>query len=530
VSWHYQILTVSLIGLILLKACDKAPKYVKPTVQTPAGYKEVMPVNFKETDDWKLARPKDDVIRGKWWEMFGDPRLNALEEQVNISNQNVALAYANFRSARALVKEARSQYFPLVTTSPNMTISQQSAALGGSAFSSKGVFKDYSVPFAASWEPDLWGRVRNTVKASTSEAQATVGDLENVQLTVQSELAFDYFELRSLDAQKQLLDSTVVAFQKALELTQVLYQTGIDSDEDVALAETQLETAQAQATDIGILRAQLEHAIAQLTGQPASTFSIPFEPLKSTPPAIPIGLPSQLLERRPDIAAAERRVFEANAQIGVAKAAFFPSLTLGGTAGFESTALSTLFTWPARFFSVGPTLAQTLFDHGNRAAITEQARAIYDGRVATYRQTVITAFQEVEDNLAALRILSHELEQQDAAVRSSERTLSLATDRYKTGIDSYLNVITAQTTLLINQRTAVTLRMNQMTASVQLITALGGGWNASQLPTPKELLSKTPLQAPNNTVANPTPTPEPSPSPSPSPGPNAPSPSPTRRE
>jgi NodT family efflux transporter outer membrane factor (OMF) lipoprotein len=517
VSLHFQILTVSLVGLILLKGCDKAPKYVKPPVQTPAGYKEVMPVNFKETDEWKFARPKDDVIRGKWWEMFGDPQLNALEEQVNISNQNIALADANLRAARAVIKEARSQLFPLVTTEPSMTISQQSGKLGQSAFSSQGVFKNYSVPFAASWEPDLWKRIGNTVKANTFEAQATVGDLENVRLTIQSELAFDYFQVRALDAQERLLDSTVAAFQKSLELTHVLYQTGIDSDEDVSLAETQLNTAQAQATDIGIQRAQLEHAVALLAGKPASTFSIPVEPLKSEPPAIPLGLPSQLLERRPDIAAAERRVAEANARIGVAKAAFFPSLTLSGTSGFESTAISSLFTWPAHFFSLGPALAQTLFDKGNRAAITEQARATYDGTVATYRQTVLTAFQEVEDNLAALRILSREREQQEAAVESSARTLSLAMHRYKAGIDSYLNVITAQTTLLSNQRIELTLRMEQMTASVQLITALGGGWNASQLPTPKELISKRPLPAPINIVASPTPTPEPSPSPGPSP-------------
>jgi NodT family efflux transporter outer membrane factor (OMF) lipoprotein len=519
VSLQFQILTVSLVGLILLKGCDKAPKYVTPPVQTPADYKEVTPVSFKETDDWKLAKPKDDVIRGKWWEMFGDQQLNALEEQVNISNQNIALAEANFRVARALVKEARSQYFPTVVTSPSMSITQQSGKLGQSAFSSQGVFRNYSIPFAASWEPDLWGRVKNTVKANSFEAQATAGDLENVRLTVQSELAFDYFQLRALDAQKQLLDSTVAAFQKALELTQVLYQTGIDSDEDVSLAETQLNTAQAQATDIGILRAQLEHAIALLTGQPASTFSIAYVPLKAEPPEIPVGLPSRLLERRPDIAAAERRVAEANAEIGVARAAFFPSLTLSGSAGFESSMIASLLSWPAHFFSVGPTLAQTLFDKGNRKAIAEQARATYDGTVASYRQTVLTGFQEVEDNLAALRILSREREQQEAAVESSARTLSLETERYKAGIDSYLNVITAQTTLLTNQRTALTLQMEQMTASVQLITALGGGWNASQLPTPKELVSKTPRPAPTYVVASPTPTLEPSPNPSPIPVP-----------
>src|SRR6266850_4230531 len=480
-SWHFQILTVSLVGLILLKGCDKAPKYVKPTLQTSAGASDVMPVNFKETDNWKFAHPKDDVIRGKWWEMFGDSQLNALEERVNISNQNIALADANFRAARALVKEARSQYFPLVTTSPNMTISQQSARLGQSAFSSQGIFKNYSVPFSASWEPDLWRRVRNTVSASASQAQATAGDLENVRLTVQSELAFDYFEVRSLDAQKHLLDSTVAAFQKALELTQVLYRSGIDSDEDVSLAEVQLETAEAQATDILILRAQLEHAIALLVGQPASTFSIPFEPLKSEPPAIPIGLPSQLLERRPDIAAAERRVAAANAQIGVARAAFFPSLTLSGTAGFASTALGSLLSAPSRFWQFGASLAQTLFDGGKRQATVEQAMASYDGTVASYRQTVLTAFQEVEDELASLRILSQERGQQDAAVASAQTALSRAEDRYKYGVDSYLNVITAQSTLLSSRRTALNIRLQQMTASVLLIKALGGGWEESRL-------------------------------------------------
>jgi len=490
-SSHYQILAVTLIGLILFKGCDKAPKYKTPTAATPPSYKEITPENFKETDNWKFAHPKDDVIRGKWWEMFNDSQLNALEEQVNISNQNIALADANFRAARAVVKESRSQYFPTVTTSPSITHSKQSAATSKSNFASGSTFTQYSLPFDASWEPDLWGRIRNTVKVSASEAQATAADLQNVRLSVQAELAFDYYQLRSLDAQKELLDSTVVAFQQALDLTRVRFQTGIASDEDVALAETQLETTQAQATDVGVLRAQLEHAIAFLTGQPASTFSLNFVPLTAKPPPIPIGLPSQLLERRPDIAAAERRAAEANAQIGVTKAAFFPSLTLSGTAGLESISIATWFTWPARFFSVGPSLAQTLFDKGRRAAATEQARAEYDGTVANYRLTVLTAFQEVEDNLAALRILSRELEQQNAAVASAQRTLSLSTERYKTGIDSYLNVITAQTTLLTNQRTAVNLQMQQMTASVQLIKALGGGWNVAQLPTPKELVTKT---------------------------------------
>ncbi len=488
---QFQILSVSLIGLILFKGCDKAPKYAKPSTPTPAAYKELAPDYFKETSDWKFARPNDGVIRGKWWEMFDDVQLSKLEEQVNLANQNIALADANFRAARAIVKESRSEYFPTVTTSPSIIVSRQSGAATHSNVSPGRQSVNYTLPFDASWEPDFWGRIRNTVIASASEAQATAADLQNVRLSVEAELAFDYYQLRSLDSEKRLLDSTIVAFQQQLELTRVRFQTGIASDEDVAQAETQLETTQAQATDLGIQRAQLEHAIAILTGQPPASFSIPFESTEPTaktqPPAIPVGLPSQLLERRPDIAAAERRVAEANADIGVTKAAFYPSLTLGASAGLESTSLATWFTWPARFFSLGPTLTQTLFDKGRRKAATEAARAQYAATVANYRQTVLTAFQEVEDNLAALRILSRELDQQNAAVLSAQRALSLSTERYKSGIDSYLNVITAQATLLNNQRTAVNLQMQQMTASVQLIKALGGGWNVSDLPTPKQL-------------------------------------------
>jgi NodT family efflux transporter outer membrane factor (OMF) lipoprotein len=479
---NFQILAASLIALILFKGCDKAPKYVKPTVATPPAYKEIAPDVFKETNDWKFARPNDAVIRGKWWEMFNDPQLNAFEEQLNVSNQSIALADANFRAARALVKESRSQYFPTITTSPSIIVSRQSSAATHSNVSPGRQAVNYTLPFDASWEPDFWGRIRNTVVASASEAQATAADLQNVRLSVEAELAFDYYQLRSLDAERRLLDTTIVAFQQQLKLTRVRQQTGIASDEDVAQAETQLETTQAQATDLGIQRAQLEHAIAILTGQPPATLSIPVAPLDAPPPAVPVGLPSQLLERRPDIAAAERRVAEANAEIGVTKAAFYPSLNLGATAGLESTSLATWFTWPARFFSLGPTLTQTLFDKGRRRAATEVARAQYDETVASYRQTVLTAFQEVEDNLAALRILSHELDQQNAAVASAQRALTLSTDRYKSGIDSYLNVITAQTTLLNNQRTAVNLQMQQMTASVELIKALGGGWDNSQLP------------------------------------------------
>jgi NodT family efflux transporter outer membrane factor (OMF) lipoprotein len=493
-GYQFKIAAVTLIALLLFKACDKAPKYAKPGVATPPAFKEISPDMFKETKDWKFARPNDAEIRGKWWEMFGDAKLSALEEQVNISNQNIAAADANFRAARALIRESRADYFPTVTTSPSIVVSRQSAANTRSNISPGRTVTNYTLPFDATWEPDLWGRVRNTVRANTAEAQASAADVQNVRLSVEAELAFDYYQLRSNDAEKRLFDATIFAFQQQLELTRVRFQTGLASDEDVAQAETQLETTQAQDTDLGIQRAQLEHAIALLSGQPASTFSLPAENEAEQPPAIPVGVPSQLLERRPDIAAAERRVAEANAQIGVTKAAFFPSLVLSGTAGLESTSLASWFTWPARFFSLGPTLSQTLFDKGRRAAATEIARADYDATVATYRQTVLTSFQEVEDNLAALRILSHELDQQNTAVASAQRSLSVATERYKSGIDSYLNVITAQATLLSNQRTAVNLQMQQMTASVELIKALGGGWNDTQLPTPKELTQKQPAK------------------------------------
>jgi NodT family efflux transporter outer membrane factor (OMF) lipoprotein len=362
----------------------------------------------------------------------------------------------------------------------------------GSTSSSTGTFADYTLPFDATWQPDLFGRIRNTVRAAAYGAQASAADLENIRLTVQADVAVDYFELRGQDTLRALLDSTVAAFQQSLDLTTALYETGIGAEEAVAQAETQLEATQAQDAALGIQRAQFEHAIAMLTGQPASTFSIPVEPLNSRPPAIPFGVPSQLLERRPDIAAAERLVAQANAQIGIARAAYFPAVTLSAAAGLESTSVATWFTWPSRFFSVGPAVSEILFDAGLRRATVEQFRAQYDQTVANYRQAVLTGFQQVEDNLASLRILSGEIQYQDAAVKSAERSLALATDRYQLGIDPYLNVITAQTALLSNQETAVNLRIQQMTASGGLIEALGGGWDASQLPSPSQLISTAP--------------------------------------
>lgn len=474
-------LAASMASFLLLGGCAVGPKYVRPTVQSAPAYKELA-ADYRQTDGWKVAQPKDDVLRGKWWEIFGDPQLNALEEQVSISNQNIAAASANFLAARALVKQARASYFPAISAGLSATNSRTSTAGNQYSATQGKATTYYSMSYDASYVPDLWGKIRNTVKSSAYNAQATAADLENVRLSAQADVALDYYQLRSYDSLKKLYDGTVTAYKEYLDLTRARFETGIDSDESVAQAETQLETAQAQATDLGILRAQYEHAIALLLGKSPPEFALPEEPLKTSPPAIPIGVPSQLLERRPDIAAAERLVAQANAKIGIAKAAYFPTLTLSASGGFNNSSLSSLLSGPSGFWSVGPALAQTIFDAGLRKATVEQYRALYDEQVANYRETVLTAFQQVEDNLASIRILSQEIQQQAAAVKSAERNLAVATERYKLGIDPYLNVITAQTTLLGNQTTETNLRMRQMTASVQLIEALGGGWDRSQLP------------------------------------------------
>ena len=481
-----RFLSASVAVVTFLGGCTVGPKYQTPTINTPAAYKEVTPQNEKDIDNWKTAQPSDAAIRGKWWELFNEPELNSLEDQVNVSNQSIASSEASFRAARAMVQEARSQFFPTVTTDPSVTREKQSANLREFSTSTSGsgtpvapttkAFTDYSFPFDATWVPDLWGRIRNTVKASAYGAQASAADLANTRLTMQAEVAVDYFELRSQDSLKQLLDSTVQAYQESLRLTQVLYKTGIDNDEAVAQAETQLESTEALDTNVGILRAQYEHAIAVLVGQPASTFSVPVESLKTSPPPIPFGVPSQLLERRPDIAADERLMAQANAQIGVARAAYFPTVTLSASGGPQSTSASNWFSWPSMAWSLGASASETIFDAGLRHATVMQYRAQYDETVANYRQTVLTAFQQVEDNLAALRVLSKEIEQQDVAIKSAQRYLIDATNRWKLGLDPYLDVISAQTALLSNQQTMVNLRMQQITDSVQLIEALGGGW------------------------------------------------------
>ena len=501
-------------ALVLLSGCNVGPKYARPPVDTPPAYKELTPADYAATDGWKEAQPQDAALHGKWWEVFQDPELNALEDQASNHNQTIIQAVANLMQARALVKEAKSQYFPTLATAPSITENRTSGneVNSNTGTGSSHTLADYSLPFDASWVPDLWGRVRNTVGANAASAQVSAADLENTRLTVHAELAVDYFSLRGQDALKQLLDSTVIAYQQSLDLTNALYETGIDSDEAVAQAETQLKTTQAQDTNLGILRAQYEHAIATLVGNPASSFSISVLTVNSKPPAIPIGVPSQLLQRRPDIAAAERGMAQENALIGVARAAYFPTLSLTASGGFESNSFTDWLAWPSRVWAVGTSLSETIFDAGLRKATVQQYRSAYDASVANYRQTVLAAFQQVEDNMASLRILSQEIRQQDAAVASAQRNLKLATDRYKLGIDPYLNVITAQTSLLTNQQTAVNLRIQQMTSSVQLIEALGGGWDTSKLPTGRELISASPVPAAagtSNTMAASQPSPAP---------------------
>ena len=487
------LVTAVVAGVMFGAGCSFAPQPARPVVAQPVAFKELPPELFQETEGWKTATPQDDTMRGQWWELFQQPELSAFEEEASASNQSVAVALANFQAARAVVKQVRAQYLPTVTAGPAVTRAKTSAVHGAVP-----AVTTVTLPFDASWELDVWGRVQNAVQAATLESQASLAELENMRLTIQAEVAADYFQLRVLDSQKQLLDSAVQAYQESLRLTRVRHKTGVASDQDVAQAETQLNLARAQTTDLGIQRGQFEHALATLLGQPASSFSVATNSLTATPIAIPLGVPSQLLERRADIAAAERRVAEANAQIGVARAAFYPALTLSGAAGYQGTSLGNLLTGPNLFWSVGAALSETLFDAGKRDAVTEQARAVYRGTVANYRQTVLSAFQEVEDNLSTLRILSQELQEQNAVVDSSQRYLTLATNRYKLGIDNYLNVITAQTALLSAQRTAINLRLQQMVASVQLIKALGGGWTSTGLgafgeDAPYHLLQEIPI-------------------------------------
>jgi len=462
---------------LLQDGCTVGPKYVRPTPPAP------IPATFKEAEGWKPAQPSEQTLRGNWWELFGDPHLNTLEEQVNISNQDLKAAEARLRQARALIRVNRASESPTISTAPAINAVRPSDHRPNvpptPAPASTG---DFVLPFDLSYELDLWGRVRGTVAAAREEAQATAADLETARLSIHAELAVDYFELRSADAQKQLLDDTVKAYTDALRLTTNRFEGGVAPKSDVAQAQTQLDTTRVQDTDVTVQRAQYEHAIAILIGKLPAALSLPAAPLNIQPPAIPFGLPSELLERRPDVAAAERRVAEANEQIGIARVAFFPTVLLNASAGFEGNSITNWLTWPSRFWALGPAAAQTLFDAGRRRATSEAAVANYDVLVASYRETSLTAFQQVEDNLAALRILETEAQQQKEAVASAQESLQLFSNRYKGGVDTYLQVITAQTFVLANSRNDVDILRRRMDAGVLLIKALGGGWNVSSLP------------------------------------------------
>jgi len=468
--------------LLVLSACAVGPDYVRSSVDTPAA--------FKEQAGWKIAQPADLKIPGNWWEMYNDPVLNALEVQVAISNQTVIQAAAQYRQARALVQSAAAAYYPTVGANVSSTRASGSStatkANSGAGKSATAPSNTDLLEVDVSWEPDIWGKVRRTVEANTSTAQASAAELQAMRLSTQAQLAQDYFQLRDQDADRQLFDKTVVDYKKSLDLTQAQFDNGLIQKENLVLAQTLLAQTEAQAIDFDVARAQMEHAIALLVGQPASTFSIAKVDHFDTPiPVLPIGLPSSLLERRPDIANAERLVSAANAQIGVAKAAYFPDLTLAAAGGYQSNGLANWISLPNRIWSVGPALAETLFDGGARSAATDSAIAAYDASVANYRQTVLTGFQEVEDNIAALRILEQEAQQQKLAVQLSRKSVELTRQQYQAGIVTYLDVITVETTALSNERADVDLQNKRLSAHVLLIKALGGGWDVSQLPSVK---------------------------------------------
>ena len=471
------------LSVFLLAGCTVGPNYKRPAAEVPPTYKEV--------GNWKPAQPNDQNLAGNWWEIFQDAQLNALEQQVNVSNQNLKAAEAQYTQARAALRYQRADYFPTVSAAPSATRNSFSGNRQPHSAQFSGVtFTDLQIPFELSYQVDIWGRVRRTVESYRGQAQASAADLAAVNLSMHSQLALFYFQARVLDAEEQLLNSTVSQYEQALELIQTRYAGGLASDLEVQQASTQLETTRAQAIDVAVARAQFEHAVAVLIGKPPASFSLAPLPLTEPPPAIPVGLPSELLERRPDIAAAERLMASANAQIGVAKSAYYPLVTLGATGGFESGSIGTLLSGPSALWSVGPSALFTVFDVGRRRAASDQAIAAYDQSVANYRQTVLTGFQQVEDNVAALRILEHEAEVQDNAVKAAQKYLELAITRYKGGVTSYLEVTTAQSAALSDEVTAVNILGRRMVDAVTLVQALGGGWDRSALPEHPECCGK----------------------------------------
>jgi NodT family efflux transporter outer membrane factor (OMF) lipoprotein len=491
-----RFLLTTVLTLALVSAgCIVGPNYKRPSAAAPPAFKEQPPENFKEAEaaGWKQSQPGDAFSKGRWWELYNDPALNALEEQVSVSNQNVQQAEAQYRQAKAAVRVARAALFPTATTAPAITASGSGGG-ATSAISSgaSGSRTSFNLPFNVSWEPDLWGNIRRSVTASAAIAQSLAAEVGNARLLYQAELAQDYFGLHGLDGEAELLTRTEASYEEYLTLTQNRFSAGIASDLDVAQAESQLYQVQSQLMDLGVQRAAFEHAIAILTGKAPAELTIPQAALKTPPPPVPLGVPSELLERRPDIASAERQVAAANEQIGIAMAAFYPTLSLTGSAGLQGSSLAKWFTWPSRFWSVGPQLAETLFDAGRRRGIVTEEQASYDATVAAYRETVLTAMQQVEDELATLRILAGEADKVQQTVQAANRALDVSSAQYRAGTAGYLTVIVSQATLLNADVTAVNLLTRRLTASVLLIEALGGGWNVSQLPTKQDVTARQP--------------------------------------
>jgi NodT family efflux transporter outer membrane factor (OMF) lipoprotein len=480
-------------SLVLLAGCRVGPPYhppAPPTITAP-NYKEST-VNFHDADGWKVASPQDAMLRGNWWEVFNEPELNTLEDQLNINNENIKEYFQNYMAARAEIAEARSQYWPTITANPAWQRSRSSGTLSNSSQANVGkASTTWNAPLEASWTPDFWGKIRNEVHEAQYAAQVSAADLEVEKLTEQASLAEYFFEIRGQDMLQQILDATVAADQKSLDYNQAQYDTGVGDYISVAEAKTTLESAQAAAVNVALLRAQYEHAIAMLLGKVPTDFSIPVKPMLYNAPPIPTGVPSQLVERRPDIAAAERTLAEANATIGIGYGAFFPQVTISADAGFESSTLTNLFNWPSRVWSIGPAVSQTIFDGGLYRAELHQYVAQYNADLATYRQDVLTAFQQVEDYLVATRVYSQQIIRQQQAVKDAQDYLNLELVRYNTGVDPYVDVVVAQTTLLTNQESLNSLQVEEMTSAVELVQALGGGWDRSRLPTPQQAGAKT---------------------------------------
>jgi NodT family efflux transporter outer membrane factor (OMF) lipoprotein len=474
---------------LLLGACAVGPDYVKPVFDVGQGYKEAR----ENVPGWQPAKPGMADFQGRWWQVYQDPVLDDLMVRLNASNQTIAAAEANYRQAQATLRNARSALFPTVGLDAGLTRSgsgrgsggSNNSSLSGSGFSSSGgsnVSNEYSLTGSVSWEADVWGKVRRGVEASRAGTEASAGDLAGTRLSAQSTLAQNYFSLRIADEQKRLLDATVQTYTQSLTLTQNRYAAGVAGRADIAIAQTQLENARAASLDIDWQRGQFEHAIAALVGAPPSGFAIAVTTDMARVPDVPAGLPSQLLERRPDVAAAERRAAQANAEIGVAESAWFPDLTLSAGGGFRGAEFAQWLTAPARFWSLGPALAVTLIDGGARSAQVDAARAAYDSQAATYRQAALDALREVEDYLIKLRVLNQEQSVREAALQSARLSLSLAVNQYKAGLIDYLSVATLQATSLNTENTALQVVGDRLNASVLLMAALGGGWDGQLSP------------------------------------------------